>query len=198
MRNGGCECKLFGACKGHVSVTDAPTCTARQTRGFRFATAEDREAVVGLVVDAAEATSLRLTPPDLAPSPAAFRRPDGSSVFRPKHSTVFTSEALLAAEDRLLERACTTTGPTLPVVTVKKITGRSDREGRILGDDQAAALAKVAVSGRIVDVLVGPAGAGKTTAINALRRASASSPRTRRSGGTPTSAMARAFTRVSS
>jgi hypothetical protein len=42
---------------------------ARQTMGYRFATVEDREAVVGLVVDAAEAASLRLTPPELAPSP---------------------------------------------------------------------------------------------------------------------------------
>ena len=38
----------------------------------------------------------------------------------------------------------------------------------MLGLDQAAALASVAVSGRVVDVLVG---AGKTTAMNALRRA---------------------------
>lgn len=54
---------------------------------------------------------------------------------------------------------------------VERIASRPDREGRLLGDDQAAALAKVAVSGRQVDVLVGPAGAGKTTAMNALRRA---------------------------
>lgn len=37
---------------------------ARQTMGYRFASTEDREAVVGLVVDAAEAASLRLTPPE--------------------------------------------------------------------------------------------------------------------------------------
>jgi conjugative relaxase-like TrwC/TraI family protein len=144
---------------------------ARQTMGYRFATAEDREAVVGLVVEAAEAASLRLTPPELASSPAVFQRQDGTSVFRPKHSTVFSSELLLAAEDRLLERARTTTGPTVPLATVEKIASRPDREGRMLGDDQAAALARVAVSGRQVDVLVGPAGAGKTTAMNALRRA---------------------------
>ena len=65
---------------------------ARQTMGYRFATASDREAVVGLVVDAAERASLRLTPPELASSPAAFRREDGTSVFRPKHSTVFTRQ----------------------------------------------------------------------------------------------------------
>lgn len=144
---------------------------ARQTMVYRFATTHDREAVVGLVVDAAEAGSLRLTPPELASSPAAFQRRDGTSVFRPRHSTVFSSEVLLAAEDRLLERARTTTGPTVPLATVERITGKPDREGRVLGDDQAGALASVAVSGRVVDVLVGPAGVGKTTAMSALRRA---------------------------
>ncbi|WP_422934252.1 MobF family relaxase [Sinomonas sp. P47F7] len=144
---------------------------ARKTMGYRFATTEDREAVVGLVVDAAEAASLRLTPPEIAASPAAFQRPDGTTVFRPKHSTVFSSEHLLAAEDRLLQRARTATGPTVPLATVERITGRPDPEGRMLGADQAAALAKVAGSGRVVDVLVGPAGAGKTTAMSALRRA---------------------------
>lgn len=144
---------------------------ARLTMGYRFASTEDREAVVGLVVDAAEAASLRLTPPELASSPAVFQRADGTSVFRPKHSTVFSSEVLLAAEDRLLERARTTTGPTVPLAVVERIARRPDRKGQTLGDDQADALAKIAVSGRIVDVLVGPAGAGKTTAMSALRRA---------------------------
>ena len=41
----------------------------------------------------------------------------------------------------------------------------------LLGEDQAEALTRTAVSGRMLDVLVGPAGAGKTTALNALRRA---------------------------
>ena len=144
---------------------------ARQTMGYRFASTEDREAVVGLVVDAAEASSLRLTPPEHATSPLAFRRSDGTSVFRPKNSTVFSSEELLAAEDRLLDRSRTATGPTVPLAVVERIAARPNRKGHTLGDDQAAALAKVAVSGRVVDVLVGPAGAGKTTAMNALRRA---------------------------
>ena len=78
---------------------------SRQTMGWRFATMQDREAIVAMVADAAELVSLRLTPPELAASPVVFRRPDGTSVFRPKSSTVFTSEAQLAAEDRLLERA---------------------------------------------------------------------------------------------
>jgi hypothetical protein len=144
---------------------------SRQTMGWRFATTQDREAIVGMIADTAENASLRLTPPDLATSPAAFRRVDGTSVFRPKHSTVFSSEELLAAEDRLLDRSRTLTAPTVPVATVEKITARPDVEGRMLGADQAESLMKVAVSGRTLDVLVGPAGAGKTTAMNALRRA---------------------------
>ena len=143
---------------------------SRQTMGWRFASARDREAIVGMVTDASEIASLRLTPPDLATSPAAFRRIDGTSVFRPRHSTVFSSEELLAAEDRLLARSRTLTGPTVAVATVESMTSRPGAEGLMLGEDQADALTKIAVSGRVVDVLVGPAGAGKTTAMNALRR----------------------------
>ncbi|MGN7705079.1 MobF family relaxase, partial [Cellulosimicrobium sp. 22601] len=97
---------------------------ARQTMAYRFASTEDRETVVGLVVDAAEAASLRLTPPELASSPAVFRRPDGTSVFRPKHSALFSPQVLLAAEDRLLERARTTTAPTVPLTNVERIAKR--------------------------------------------------------------------------
>lgn len=41
----------------------------------------------------------------------------------------------------------------------------------MLVEDQVAALTAITGSGRAVDVLVGPAGAGKTTAMNALRHA---------------------------
>lgn len=144
---------------------------ARQTMPYRFATTQDREAVVGMVVDAAERASIQLTPPELASSPVVFRRADGSSRFRPVASTVYSSPDLLAAEDRLLERARTMTAPTVPVEVVEKVTRRPDRDGRLLAVDQAAALIGIAISGRAVDVLVGPAGAGKTTAMRALRTA---------------------------
>lgn len=49
---------------------------SRQTMDLRFASAEDREAIIGLVVDTAEHASLRLTPPDLirAGEPSSRRR----------------------------------------------------------------------------------------------------------------------------
>ncbi|WP_206660951.1 hypothetical protein [Propioniciclava flava] len=131
--------------------------------GSLFDRRRHREAIVAMVADAAELVSLRLTPPELASSPVVFRRPDGSSVFRPKGSTVFTSESQLAAEDRLLERAANLAGPTVPLARVEKITRSPDADGRLLGDDQADALTHIALSGRLLDVLVGPAGAGNTT-----------------------------------
>ena len=144
---------------------------SRQLMGWRFASMENREAITGMVVDAAEQASLRLTPPELASSPVVFQRTDGISRFRPAHSTVFSSEGLLNAEDRLLQRSRSLAGPTVALETVEKITTRPDQHSRLLSEEQAAALAAIAVSGRVVDVLVGAAGAGKTTAMNALRRA---------------------------
>ena len=144
---------------------------SRQLMDVRFASTTDREAVLGLIVDAAEHGSIRLTPPELASSPIVFQRGDGSSVFRPKHGTLFSSADLLAAEDRLLELAHTSAGPSLNLATVEKATSKPGSSGQVLSDDQAGVVAKIAVSGRTVDILVGPAGTGKTTTLGALRKA---------------------------
>ena len=140
--------------------------TSRQLAGVRFATTTDRERLMRRIVDAAEQQSVRLTPPELATVPAELRRADGTSVLRPRHSDVFTSAELLAAEDRLLDLARTTTAPALPALTVAQAATAGG-----LGNDQAAAVTAVATSGRVVDVLIGPAGAGKTTAMRTLRHA---------------------------
>lgn len=144
---------------------------SRQTMGLRFATTTDREAVIGLVTDAAEAASLRLTPPELTIAPAAFQRQDGTSVFRPREATVYTSTALLAAEDRLLDLASTSTAPALDPTVVTRVGGGPDDQGRVLSSEQQTVLQRIATSGRDLDLLVGPAGAGKTLALGALRRA---------------------------
>ncbi|MFU8947900.1 MobF family relaxase [Mycetocola zhadangensis] len=144
---------------------------ARQMMHLRFASASDRETVLGLVVHAAESASLRITPPEIASSPEAFQRNDGTSVFHPKHSIVFTSSELLDAEARLLERGTDETGPKVALTTLRSVARTQLPGGGVLADDQLGALAKIAGSGRVVDVLVGPAGAGKTTAMHALRLA---------------------------
>lgn len=143
---------------------------SRQTMEWRFATPRDRETAVELIVVAAIGASIRLTPPELAASPEPFRWLDGSSRFRPRQSAVFSSADLLAAEDRLLVRANTVTAPAVDLATVEEATSR-DVLGHHLSERQAHALAQIAASGRQVDLLVGPAGAGKTTAMRALHAA---------------------------
>jgi conjugative relaxase-like TrwC/TraI family protein len=144
---------------------------ARQTTGHRFASAGDRDAVLTRVADAAEMTSLRLTPPEMAPAPPSFTRADGSSMFRPLGSTVFSSERMLAAEQTLLRAARTIGGPTLTEATILRAARYRDEKGRRLADDQLTALARIGGSGLVVDLLVGPAGTGKTTMLAGLRRA---------------------------
>ena len=143
----------------------------RQTMALRFASANDRDVITQQIVDAAERVSLRLTPPELAKSPSLFRRADGSSVFRPKAGTVFSSEQVLAAEDRLLGASNDRSAPTVPLAWIEDAARTKNRDGHTLSVDQEQAIAKIGVSGRVLDVLVGPAGTGKTTTMRALRRA---------------------------
>ncbi len=143
---------------------------ARQTMGWRFASIEDREAITTMVVEAATRQSVALSPPELAASPFEFRREDGTSCFRPRHAEVFSSAAILAAEARLLDRADDRTAPRVPAALVRGVAHREIERGK-LSAQQASALGRIATSGRQVDLLVGPAGAGKTTAMRALRRA---------------------------
>ncbi|MDR2374129.1 MAG: AAA family ATPase, partial [Bifidobacteriaceae bacterium] len=143
---------------------------SRQLIGWRFATLQDRETVTNLVVGAAGAASLRLTPPEMA-VPEGFRREDGSSRFRPRHLELYSSQELLDAEAALLAWSADLGGPTARPAAIERAVGDPDTAGRVLGQDQADAIAAIAASGRVVDVLVGPAGAGKTTLLAALRRA---------------------------
>ncbi|WP_306766464.1 MobF family relaxase [Planctomonas deserti] len=145
--------------------------SARQSMRYRFASASEREEVVDRITAAAERASLQITPPELAISPPEFQRNDGTSVFRPKHSAAFTSKALLDAEARLLARADRTSGPRVEAPGLRAVARVRLPGGGALTVDQAEALGKITQSGRLVDVLVGPAGAGKTTAMAALRYA---------------------------
>jgi hypothetical protein len=96
----------------------------------------------------------------LTKTPASFTRVDGSSEFRPKHSTVFSAEHLLAAEDRLLKRADAITAPTVDIEVVDTTTNQPVK-GHRLSPEQAQAIAKVAVSGRQARPARRPGGCGQ-------------------------------------
>ncbi|MCF4123015.1 relaxase domain-containing protein [Antribacter sp. KLBMP9083] len=143
---------------------------SRQTLGWRFATAHDREGVTARIVDLAEAGSIPLTPDELAPTPPVLQRENGTSRLRPRHHRVFTSVEVWDAEQRLLDLADDLRAPAVSLNEIAAAVGRPDR-GRDLTAEQARAVAAVARSRRTVDLLVGPAGAGKTTTMRALVRA---------------------------
>jgi conjugative relaxase-like TrwC/TraI family protein len=141
---------------------------SKQTMDLRFATTSDREAVVSMVVDAAQRQSVSLTPPELASSPVRFQREDGTSLFRPRHSAKYSSTAIIEAEARLLDRAEARTAPTVRPSALGRVLSHSRAP---LSSRQRAALESITRSGRQVDLLVGPAGAGKTKAMRSLRSA---------------------------
>lgn len=141
---------------------------AKQTMDLRFATPSDRETVVSMVVDACQGQSVSLTPPEMAISPVRFQREDGTSLFRPRHSAKYSSTAIIEAEARLLNRSEATTAPTVRSSALAQVVRHSN--GR-LRPQQRAALESITASSRQVDLLVGPAGAGKTTTMRALRAA---------------------------
>lgn len=134
----------------------------RQTMHWRFATLADRETALDLIADAAERRSTPITP-EPAIAPAAFQRPDGTSAFRPTASTLFTSQAIWDAEERLLASSRANTAPTLELTILDAVIENPTEDGPRVATDQAEALAAIAVSGRVADLLVGPAGAGNTT-----------------------------------
>ena len=136
---------------------------SRALKAHRFATPGARDAATAAVGDEVTRRSVLLTPPEVAPTPSALRRRDGGSAFRPHRSERYTSQRLLDAEARLLAAGRDRNGPALATAPALA------RDA--LFDDQADAVAAIATSGRVVDVLVGAAGSGKTHALAALRTA---------------------------
>lgn len=142
----------------------------RQLHGVRFATPDERIALAERTCDLALARSLLVSAPELRTMPRHLRREDGTSRFQSKGHAVYTTMTLLEAEARLLDAGRRVAGPAVTRATVAARTG-ANLPGRDhgLSLDQALAVEKVATSGRALDVLVGPAGTGKSTTLAGLR-----------------------------
>jgi len=142
---------------------------ARATRGLTMATPTDRLALLDAVTDTVLARCVSVEAPSVLIASGRYARPDGTTVFDRVGEDQHTHLDVLAAEARLLTALHELDAPAAheSVSVVATTTG-----GRVrLADDQQAAAATVTGSGRRVDVLVGPAGAGKTTALLAVRTA---------------------------
>jgi conjugative relaxase-like TrwC/TraI family protein len=140
----------------------------RELHGVLFvpgerAKASERAVGIALVM------AVKLSPPELSHVPERFRAPDGTSQFAPAASWQYTTAELLAAEARLLDAGRDGSGPAVSYGTVARVCERP-LPGRAyqMGQDQAVAVEEIATSGRVCDLLVGPAGTGKTVALSGL------------------------------
>lgn len=151
--------------------------TARTTRGLRLATPDERHALHDRVIDAALATCVALDPGEVFTVPAGYRRPDGTSVFARPGEDAFTHQRILDAEHRLLQAITDLGAPTTVettaggIATTPQVARHPGGAPVRLAGDQVDAIISIATSGRRLEVLVGPAGTGKTTTLRALRSA---------------------------
>ncbi|QIV79898.1 MobF family relaxase [Mycolicibacterium frederiksbergense] len=113
----------------------------------------------------------RVTDTDLA-EPAALRRRDGASVYSTHGTQLFTSQAILSAEKRVLHAAGQTDGRRLDgdLVEMALLAEKAER-GRTLNTGQETLVREIATSGARFQLALAPAGTGKTTAMSVLARA---------------------------
>ncbi|WP_324654080.1 MobF family relaxase [Georgenia sp. H159] len=124
------------------------------------------------VAHRAQALSIRLDPPELNPVPAPLRRADGESVYTVHGARSYTSRAVLDAEADLVQAALRTGGLRVDDRHLEDAVAAVEaRTGRTLDEGQRTLAAHFAGSGRELAAGIGPAGAGKTTAMAAFARA---------------------------
>jgi conjugative relaxase-like TrwC/TraI family protein len=141
----------------------------RQLRGVRFDGYQQRLALAEQVADVALSDAVMVTAPELHHVPGRYLTSEGDSRLRPAAHARYTTEALLDAEQRLLDAGRQTDGPRVSTGAVARITAENlPGRGYALSTDQAVAVEAIAGSGRTVDVLVGPAGTGKSTTMAGL------------------------------
>jgi hypothetical protein len=125
-----------------------------------------------LVTGVLQARSVALTrPEDGISEPAVLRRADGSSVYTVAGSELFTSNRILAAEQRLVATAGRTDERVVEAETVELALLEAAANGNALDAGQAALVRSMSTSGAGLQLAIAPAGAGKTTVMSTLARA---------------------------
>lgn len=127
----------------------------RSSKLLRMASPEERRALLSAITTEATVACVHL---DDNRDPATRRV--GESLY--------TSTELLGAEKQLIDAAETTGAPHRPAEMLGAIRLRTEHHLGALAPDQRAAAEAIITYGRLLDVLVGPAGSGKTTTLAAL------------------------------
>ena len=104
------------------------------------------------------------------PVPAELRRLDGTSVFRVAGNQLYTTPAVLAAEQRLVAHAGQRGARTITSgdVEIAALEWSANNQGRRLNPAQAAMVTDIATTDRPLMLALAPAGTGKTTVMGVL------------------------------
>jgi conjugative relaxase-like TrwC/TraI family protein len=139
----------------------------RQTRPLRFATAAERDVLVDAVFAAATApaTALRIASAPARQVRVDLVRTDGQPAVVEHGSERYTTRRLLDAELRLLDAAREHTRDAVPERVAAAVLDESKFADLDAGQRELAR--RLPTDDRLVAVAIGPAGAGKTTALRA-------------------------------
>ena len=140
--------------------TEVPALPPQQHR-------EIADAVTAIAVS--PACSMSVEAPALLNEPPELRRPDGEPVFTEHAADRYTSQAVLDAEQRLVNatRTPTAAGLSGPAVAAA-LDGFEAHAGTVLDAGQRGLVTAFGCDGRLLLAGIGPAGSGKTTAMRAL------------------------------
>jgi hypothetical protein len=139
----------------------------RLTRALAVTPERRDDLVAAITAEALSRESLQISAPDLNPAPDGLQRRDGQSVYTVHGSTRYTSEPLiLAVEDRLLAANASHTGSATPLPVLSAAQTRLESLHGWTFDTAQVELARSFVcDDRRLVAGVGPAGTGKTTAM---------------------------------
>ncbi|NKR30032.1 relaxase domain-containing protein [Rhodococcus hoagii] len=135
--------------------------------------ADQIETVVDRLVAATKAPemSVALGREDDLNEPDVLRRRDGASVYTTAGTQLYTSEAVLAAEQRIVDAALRIDGRRASEMDVDLALLEQAANDFELNVGQTALVREMATSGARVQLALAPAGTGKTSAMAAYARA---------------------------
>lgn len=133
----------------------------------------EMERAITAVTEAALAPvrSVSLGPVEELDEPEVLRRGNGASVYTTEGTRLYTSEAILAAEDRIVQAAQLGGGRSVESLTVDLALLEHAANKFELNTSQAQMVRELATSGERLQLALAPAGTGKTTAMAVLRSA---------------------------
>jgi conjugative relaxase-like TrwC/TraI family protein len=141
----------------------------RQVRATDLPTGQGRALVELLVDELLHSRCVSLAPPDDGINePEPLRRVDGSSVYTVAGADLYTSKRILEAEQRLVDTAGRRDGMAVDQSAVDLALLEMAANCTQLDAGQAALVRQMCTSGARLQLAIAPAGAGKTTAMQAL------------------------------